>query len=327
MGVAVGDFDNDGFPDLYVTCVGQSRLFRNTGKGDLRGRHARQRPRSPRRAQHLGAVGGLRSRRTAGPVRLQLRQVVRGHRRVLQPQRQAEVVLHARGLSRRHLLAVPQPRRRHLRGRHRHLRHLRLQLEVARRGDARLRRRRVARPLRGQRHAAEQAVSQPAQRPLPRRRARGRRRAERRRQGPRGHGRGRRRLRQLGPHGAGHHQLRQRDAGALPRPGHRHVPGHGAARRRGRAPRSTASGSAACSPISISTARSTWWWPTATSTRPCAASRATSATRRHPQLFLNQGAGTFRDALGAGRARRSRSRASAAGWRTATSIATATSIC
>jgi enediyne biosynthesis protein E4 len=33
MGVAVGDFNNDGFPDLYITCVGQSRLFRNTGKG------------------------------------------------------------------------------------------------------------------------------------------------------------------------------------------------------------------------------------------------------------------------------------------------------
>ncbi len=33
MGVACGDFDNDGFTDLYVTCVGQSRLFRNTGKG------------------------------------------------------------------------------------------------------------------------------------------------------------------------------------------------------------------------------------------------------------------------------------------------------
>ncbi len=33
MGVAVGDFDNDGFPDIYVTAVGQSRLFRNTGKG------------------------------------------------------------------------------------------------------------------------------------------------------------------------------------------------------------------------------------------------------------------------------------------------------
>jgi enediyne biosynthesis protein E4 len=33
MGVAVGDFDNDGFPDLFISCVGQSRLFRNTGKG------------------------------------------------------------------------------------------------------------------------------------------------------------------------------------------------------------------------------------------------------------------------------------------------------
>jgi hypothetical protein len=33
MGVAIGDYDNDGFPDIFVTCVGQSRLFRNTGKG------------------------------------------------------------------------------------------------------------------------------------------------------------------------------------------------------------------------------------------------------------------------------------------------------
>jgi len=33
MGVAVGDFNNDGFPDLYVTCMGQNRLFQNTGKG------------------------------------------------------------------------------------------------------------------------------------------------------------------------------------------------------------------------------------------------------------------------------------------------------
>ena len=79
-------------------------------------------------------------------------------------ERQAEVVLHARGLPRRHLLAVPQSRRRHLRGRHRHVRHLRLELEIARRGDARLRRRRLARSLRRQRHAAEQAVSQPAER-------------------------------------------------------------------------------------------------------------------------------------------------------------------
>ena len=32
MGVAVGDYDNDGFPDILITCVGQNRLFHNTGK-------------------------------------------------------------------------------------------------------------------------------------------------------------------------------------------------------------------------------------------------------------------------------------------------------
>jgi hypothetical protein len=33
MGVAVGDYNNDGYPDILFTCVGQNRLFRNTGKG------------------------------------------------------------------------------------------------------------------------------------------------------------------------------------------------------------------------------------------------------------------------------------------------------
>jgi hypothetical protein len=36
MGVAVGDFNNDGFPDILVTCVGQNRLFQNTGRGTFR---------------------------------------------------------------------------------------------------------------------------------------------------------------------------------------------------------------------------------------------------------------------------------------------------
>ncbi len=33
MGAAVGDYNNDGFGDLYVTCLGQDHLFRNNGDG------------------------------------------------------------------------------------------------------------------------------------------------------------------------------------------------------------------------------------------------------------------------------------------------------
>ncbi len=36
MGVAVGDYNNDGFPDILITCVGQNHLFLNTGKGNFR---------------------------------------------------------------------------------------------------------------------------------------------------------------------------------------------------------------------------------------------------------------------------------------------------
>ena len=35
LGAAVSDYDNDGFPDILITAVGQNRLFRNTGKGSF----------------------------------------------------------------------------------------------------------------------------------------------------------------------------------------------------------------------------------------------------------------------------------------------------
>ncbi len=33
LGVAVADYNNDGFPDIFITAVGQNRLFQNTGRG------------------------------------------------------------------------------------------------------------------------------------------------------------------------------------------------------------------------------------------------------------------------------------------------------
>jgi hypothetical protein len=36
MGAAVGDYDNDGFDDIYVTCVGPNRLLKNNGDGTFR---------------------------------------------------------------------------------------------------------------------------------------------------------------------------------------------------------------------------------------------------------------------------------------------------
>jgi enediyne biosynthesis protein E4 len=36
MGVAIGDYDNDGWPDVFITAVGKNRLFRNEGNGKFR---------------------------------------------------------------------------------------------------------------------------------------------------------------------------------------------------------------------------------------------------------------------------------------------------
>jgi enediyne biosynthesis protein E4 len=73
MGVAIADYDNDGFPDIFISCVGQSRLFHNTGKGTF----TEVRPTQQAGLQHLRRLVRLRSRRSPRSLRLQLRSLVR----------------------------------------------------------------------------------------------------------------------------------------------------------------------------------------------------------------------------------------------------------
>ena len=76
MGVAVGDYDNDGFDDLFITALGQSHLFHNNGNGTFTD--------VTKSAGHVGAervfdqrrLGGLRPRRQAGSRGRELRAVV-----------------------------------------------------------------------------------------------------------------------------------------------------------------------------------------------------------------------------------------------------------
>ena len=199
MGVAVGDYNNDGFPDLYVTCVGQSRLFRQHRPGHVHRRHGQGGPGQPAGLQQLRALVRFRPRRAARPVRLQLREVVAGAGRLLHGGRQAEAILHAGGLPRRDLLAVSQPRQRHVRGRDGLERHLRQQLEIARRRHVRLRRGRLDRTSSSPTTRSRTSSTATCKNGTLSGRGRARRRGlQRRRQGARRHGRGHGRLRQLG---------------------------------------------------------------------------------------------------------------------------------
>ncbi len=76
MGVAVGDYDNDGFPDLLVLGYGRSILYHNNGDGTL---HRCQRTGGCGEPRPVGVeccVVRLRQRRTARPHHRQLRRLV-----------------------------------------------------------------------------------------------------------------------------------------------------------------------------------------------------------------------------------------------------------
>ena len=67
MGVAVGDYDNDGFDDLFITAYGQSRLFHNNGNGTFTDVDPESRPVGAERVQHQRGLGRLRQGRPSRP--------------------------------------------------------------------------------------------------------------------------------------------------------------------------------------------------------------------------------------------------------------------
>ena len=66
MGVAAGDYDNDGFEDLYVTAYGENHLYHNNQNGTFTDVSTTG-TRSRKRLVYERGVGGPGCRRQAGP--------------------------------------------------------------------------------------------------------------------------------------------------------------------------------------------------------------------------------------------------------------------
>ena len=195
MGVAVADYDNDGFPDILVTAVGQNRLFQNTGKGHFID------------VTEKAGLGGRNGFSTSamwfdydrdGLLDLFVCNYVKWS-----PEH--DVFCSVDGTHKSY--CTPEAYRgstcwlfrnrgdgtfEDVTAKSGDLRH---HFEIAGRRHARLRSRRLAGSSRRQRYATQQAVPQPAQRHLRRRRGARRRGIQRRRQGARRHGNRRGRFR------------------------------------------------------------------------------------------------------------------------------------
>ncbi len=116
MGVAVGDYDNDGRDDVYITALEGDRLFHNEGDGKFRDVTTASGIRNANFGDQR-RLARLRPRRQARPVRRELRPVDAEGRPVVLARRRDEIVLHA-GILQGHVVeAVPQSRRRQVRGR------------------------------------------------------------------------------------------------------------------------------------------------------------------------------------------------------------------
>ena len=276
MGVAVGDFNNDGFPDIFVTCVGQNRLFRNTGKGTLRRRHARAADWAGAQAFSTSAMwfdfdrDGLLDLFVCNYVRWSAEHDVfcsldGKQKSYCTPEAyRGETCWLFRNRGNGTFEDVTRDER-----------DLRLELEIAGRGADRLRPGRLARHLRGQRHAAQQAVSQPAQRHVQgrRRSTPASRSARTARRAPAWASTRPTSTTRAGP-GWRSRISKDEMIGLYRAPDAGHYRGRGDCGGCRRSVRAPGSASAACSPISISTAGSISSSSTATSTIPSATSAA-----------------------------------------------------
>ena len=123
QGCCVGDYDNDGFDDLFVTFWGRNVLYHNNGDGtftDVTEKAGVAGIRQPLGRRML--FSRLRPRRPPRSVRRKLRELRSGKAPLpgdsaLLPLQRDSGAVRAAGLRRRHQHPLSQSRRRHLRGR------------------------------------------------------------------------------------------------------------------------------------------------------------------------------------------------------------------
>ena len=159
MGVAIGDFDNDGYDDIFITALGQNHVPQQ------RQWHVYDVTRRPgcgaERIQHQRCVGGLRPRRAPGPGGGKLREVVAGNGHLLRAGWKKKIVLHAGSLTKApRCVCGTIAATALLKTRRQKAGLLRFDVEEPGRGDPRRESRRLAGYSDQQRHGAEQTVHQ-----------------------------------------------------------------------------------------------------------------------------------------------------------------------